>query len=287
MNLDYVYQVPHFVAAGETLSSTGYDVRVGGKGLNQSVALAKAGADVVHAGATGIGAKPLIEFLQAQGISTDHLRQSNFSTGHTVIQVTPSGENCILLYQGANADLNLPYIDKILALAKPGDYLLTQNETNLVPEIIKRGHAQGLIVALNPSPVTEELAGELPYECVDFLLLNEIEAEALTGSKVPDIAAKTLAERSRNMRVVLTLGKSGAICQYQGKQYRQEAYSVQAVDTTAAGDTFTGYFLSAIMSGKDEIAAMELAARASALTVSRPGAAESIPTLEDVFNLQF
>ncbi len=287
LNIDYVYQVPHFVAGGETLAAGSLSRFSGGKGLNQSVALARAGLEVRHAGAVGRDGLFLLEELRAAGVDTGHVEVlEDVSTGHAVIQRTPSGENCILLYGGANRRITPAQIDRVLADCGPGDALILQNEISRLPYLAERAREQGMTVALNPSPMEEALLPLLPL--ADYLLLNEVEAAQLLaglGRPVPEAEeplAAALAEALPSTAVLLTLGSRGSLFTQGARLLRQAAVSVRAVDTTAAGDTYTGFFLAGVLGGREAEWAMRYAATAAAIAVTRPGAAPSIPSRQEV-----
>ena len=287
LNIDYVYQVPHFVGGGETLAAGSLSRFSGGKGLNQSIALARAGLEAWHAGAIGRDGRFLLEELQEAGVHTGYVEVlEDVSTGHAIIQRTPSGENCILLYGGANRSITREQVDRVLAGFGPGDALVLQNEISQLPYLAERAKARGMTVALNPSPMEEGLLPLLPL--ADYLLLNEIEAAQLwqgLGSALPeaeeDLAA-ALAAALPSTAVVLTLGPRGSLYADGTRLARQAAVPVRAVDTTAAGDTYTGFFLAGALEGRGVEWAMEFAAAAAAIAVTRPGAAPSIPSREEV-----
>ena len=287
LNIDYVYQVPHFVAGGETLAAGSLSRFSGGKGLNQSVALARAGLEVRHAGAVGRDGLFLLEELRAAGVDTGHVEVlEDDPTGHAVIQRTPSGENCILLYGGANRRITPAQIDRVLADCGPGDALILQNEISRLPYLAERARERGMTVALNPSPMEEGLLPLLPL--ADYLLLNEVEAAQLLaglGRPVPEAEeplAAALAEALPSTAVLLTLGSRGSLFTQGARLLRQAAVSVRAVDTTAAGDTYTGFFLAGVLGGREAEWAMRYAATAAAIAVTRPGAAPSIPSRQEV-----
>lgn len=287
LNIDYTYDVPRFVSRGETLSSSCLRMFSGGKGLNQSVALARAGARVFHAGAVGEDGCFLLEELRRAGVDTGCVEVfGHIRTGHAIIQRNPDGDNCILLYGGANRAISPAQADAILSRFRPGDLLVLQNEISALDHIIKRGKQLGLRLALNPAPIDPSIPA-LGLEALDWLLLNEVEAAQLLGLEPqpdPDGAtlARQIAERFPGPTVVLTLGEGGAVCLEAGELFFQPAFSVPVEDTTAAGDTFTGFFLAGTLEGMDPAEAMELAAAAAALAVGRKGAAPSIPTREEV-----
>ena len=195
--------------------------------------------------------------------------------------VEEAGGNCIILFGGANRCVTDEMIDRALAPMEAGDYLLMQNEINAPQRLIEKAYAKGVKVVLNPSPAAPEMK-QWPLDKVDLFILNEVEGGDLTGESDPEAILDALLAKFPDSRVVLTLGEQGSVYADAKQRIRQAAFRADAVDTTAAGDTFTGYFLSALMEGKDIPYALKLASRASAITVSRPGAAKSIPTLDEV-----
>lgn len=284
LNIDYTYDVGHFVSAGETLLSTNRQVFSGGKGLNQSIALSRAGAETYHAGA--VGAEDggfLLDMLARAGVNVEHVARVPGATGHAIIQRDGGGQNCILLYGGANQTVTPQQAEKVLEEFEAGDWLMVQNEISAVKEIMELAHEKGMKIALNPSPMDEKILA-LPLEYVNLLLLNEVEAAAIcpgcgeSGAELLDALGKKLG----GCGVVLTLGGAGALCAVDGVTAEQEVFAVETVDTTGAGDTFTGFFLAAYMEGRPVQEAMRRAAAAAAIAVSRAGAAPSIPTLEEV-----
>ena len=283
LNLDLVYQMPHFVRAGETLSSTGFSRNVGGKGLNQSVALAKAGAEIYHAGLVGEDGEMLRAFLADNGVDTRFVRTIDQPSGHAVIQVVPEGNNCIFLYGGANQCVTEAFIQEVLENFGPGDFLVLQNEINKIDAIIHAAHARGMQVVLNPSPVADNLKA-LPLEKISWFILNEIEGAELSGETEADRILDKLTALYPHAKIVLTLGGDGSVYAGDGERVRQKAYRVQAVDTTAAGDTFTGFFFAAVADGVPAAEALRRASKASSISVTRPGAAASIPALNEVLD---
>lgn len=289
LNIDYVYQVPHFVGGGETLAAGSFSRFSGGKGLNQSVALARAGLKVQHAGAVGRDGLFLLEELREAGVRTDSVEVlEDVPTGHAIIQRTPAGENCILLYGGANRRITREQIGRVLSGFGPGDALVLQNEISQLPDLAERARERGLTVALNPSPMEEGLLPLFPL--ADYLLLNEIEAAQFLqsrGAPVPEAGealAAALAEALPFTAVLLTLGARGSLFTDGARLVRQAALPVRAVDTTAAGDTYTGFFLAGVLGGQSVEWAMRYASAAAAIAVTRPGAAPSIPSREEVLS---
>ncbi len=281
LNLDYVYSVDHFVAEGETLASSVRNTFCGGKGLNQSVALARAGACAYHAGSVGPEGGMLTDMLQSAGVNVTYTRQVDTPTGHAIIQVDPKGRNCILLFGGANRCNDEEFIDRVLADFDAGDWLVLQNEISGLSHLITAAKAKGMTVVLNPSPFDLSLLAAGLGE-VDYLLLNETEGKQLTGYDAPDNILNAIRRAYPAIKVVLTLGKDGCIYDDGEVRVSHGIFPVKAVDTTAAGDTFTGFFISAISTGVSPAEAIRRASAASAIAVSRPGAAPSVPTAEEV-----
>ena len=281
MNLDFVYSVDHIVAPGETEASTSLDVFLGGKGMNQSVALAKAGADVYHAGLIGEDGKVFLDACTEHNVNGKHIRIVEGKTGHAIIQRDKNAQNCILLFGGANQLLTEEYVDSVLKDFEAGDILLLQNEVNMLPYIVDKAYEKGMQIALNPSPFDDKLKA-VDMGKIGIFLLNEVEGEQVTGLKDPEeIIAKLLAMYPE-ARIVLTLGKDGAVYADKGQKHFQPIFKVKAVDTTAAGDTFSGYFLAATADGLDVPSALKMAAKASSIAVTRPGAVPSIPLRAEV-----
>lgn len=284
LNIDYTYKVDHFVSKGETLSSAGLETFSGGKGLNQSVALSKAGAKTFHAGAIGEEGKFLVEELSAAGVDTKFVEvKSDVRTGHAIIQNSPDGDNCILLFGGANRSITKERAEEVLSGFEKGDVLILQNEISSLEHILSMGKEKGMKVVLNPSPIDDALL-RMPIGKADILILNEVEAGRILGKEVFDgeEAATELLEKYPETDIVLTMGKKGSFFKNAEKCVFQPAFCVKAVDTTAAGDTYTGYFVAGIMEGMPPEKAMEFASKASAIAVTRPGASPSIPNRTEV-----
>ena len=282
LNIDYTYRVDHFVGKGETLAAESLQVFSGGKGLNQAIALARAGAETWMAGAVGEDGRFLLEELAAADVRTDHVSVlQQVRTGNAIIQNDKTGDNCILLYGGANRAVTEAQADAALGHFCAGDWLLLQNEINQLPYIMRQAHARGMKIAFNPSPMEARVL-DFPLEYVDLFLLNRVEAAQLTGQDgAADDLLRVLREKFPGAAVVLTLGEQGAVYADSEQTIWQAAYPAEAVDTTAAGDTFTGFFLASLLRGEGVPQAMERAARAAAIAVTRRGAAPSIPTLAE------
>ena len=286
LNLDYVYQVKTIAQPGETVPCDTMTRFPGGKGANQSVALARAGIPVWHAGLLGADGEWMRRLLGEAGIDTRFVQISEvWQSGHAIIQVDARGMNSIIVYGGANQHIPHSFIAQVLAEAQEGDWLVLQNEINLTPELLKAGKAAGLKICFNPAPFTADVL-DFPLDCVDVFILNEIEAAGLArrpeGTDVEDLAEE-LQDAFPESMICITLGADGAVCRSpETGLVRQIAYATRVVDTTAAGDTFTGFFLAEIAQHAPVQAALELASRAAALAISRPGAIPSIPTRKEV-----
>lgn len=285
LNIDYVYSVDHMVTPGETLASYSMNTFCGGKGLNQSIALAKAGVPVYHAGLVGEEGAALLKACKEGGVNTEFIRMIPGKSGHTIIQVDKEGQNCILLFGGANQSVTAQYVDEVLSHFEKGDILLLQNEINMLDYIIDKAYDKGMMIILNPSPYNEALA-VCDYSKISMFLLNEVEGAQVTGETEAGAILDKLKTIYPEARVVLTLGGDGSVYQYKEEKYRQGIYKVKAVDTTAAGDTFTGYFISSVIDGLPVPEGLSLAAKASAIAVSREGATASIPLREEVLKAE-
>lgn len=281
LNLDYVYQVPRFLAPGETMSASSVTVVPGGKGLNQSIALARAGADVWHAGVVGAGSGMLTELLEANGVDLTWLKRSENIQGNAIIQVTPAGENAILLCGGSNREITGEQVQETISHFDKGDWLILQNEVSYLEEMVHEAGKRRMHIVLNPSPFEEKLLA-LDFSVIDWLFINEVEGLQMTGNAEPEEILSILRERYPEMNVVLTLGRQGAVCDTPNERVYQPAFPVKTVDTTAAGDTFTGYFIASYTKGLSLKECMARAAAASAISVSRHGASVSIPLMAEV-----
>lgn len=288
LNIDHVYQVEHLVRPGETLPSTEYRRFQGGKGANQSVALARAGADVFHAGRIGPEGLWLRDAIAAEGVDVTHVGLDNQPTGHAIIQVDPAGENSILLYGGANLTVTSEDAHYVLSHFGEGDWLLLQNEISSLPTILLEAYERGLTVAFNPAPMTPEVMS-YPLEGVSLFVVNQTEGATLaeTNDVSPETVVGALQARLPNAAILLTLGGDGSLYAHGGECIRTPAVAVNAVDTTAAGDTFIGYFLAELLAGESVQKSLALASRAAALCVTRPGAADSIPRRDEIEDSSF
>ena len=274
--IDNVYLVPHFVRPGETLLCDNYQVYPGGKGLNQSLALAYAGAQVAHAGKVGSDGLWLKELLTNANVDTSLISVDSGPSGHANIQVTPSGENSIVLFGGANRTITREDVDNVLAQVTKGDFLLLQNEISSLEYLVQRAAEMQLRIVFNAAPMTKEVAA-LPIESMELLIINEIEGASLTNEGEPQEIVNSLLSQYPELRVLLTLGAEGALFADKNGTSRAHALAVVTVDTTGAGDTFTGYFLAGYARGDSIEDCLASAAEAASICVTRPGAASSIP----------
>lgn len=286
INIDHVYRVPHLVRPGETLSSTDYQIVLGGKGANQSLALARAGGRVDHWGQLGESDRWALETLREAGVGTERIALMAGASGHTVIQVDDAGENAIVLFGGTNQRFESERLDKLVDEAEHGSWLLLQNECNATADIIERALEHGLKVAFNPAPMTQEVR-KLPLDDLSLLFVNRGEAASLVDLEEGEEASpliEALHERLPETDIVLTLGGDGAwfIAANSGETHYQPARPVEVVDTTGAGDTFIGYYMAALQHGCDFTTCLARATAAAALAVQRPGAATGIPTRDEV-----
>ena len=285
INIDHVYRVPHFVQPGETLSAVSLSDFPGGKGLNQSVALALAGGNVAHAGKIGPDGAAMVAVLRRAGVDVSLMDEGGSATGHAIIQVNETGQNCILLHKGANFELDEAFVRRALSAYGAGDILVLQNEVGLLPHIMEAAHQKGMRIAFNPSPIGPEIDA-CPLDYVDWFLLNEIEGAALSGEDDHAKVLDAMAAKYPNAAIVLTVGKNGVLYCDKTQRLRHGIYNVPVVDTTAAGDTFTGFFIGLTAQGYPAEEALRLASVASSIAVSRAGASVSVPTLQEVRDAQ-
>ena len=283
LNLDFVYTVDHFVRAGETMSVKGMELFLGGKGLNQSVALSRAGLKVRHIGAVGNDGAALKQALSDNGVDTAFVYDLDMPNGQAIIQRTEDGQNGIFAFPGANHAITEAHMKSAVEACDPGDILLLQNEVNDIGSMMRLAKARGMRIVVNPSPVDAQILAA-PLELADMLIVNEVEAEALCGETQPSAMLPALKARFPHAALLLTLGEAGAafLPVNAAEPFRQAAYRVIPADTTAAGDTFTGFFLATLENTENPAEALDMAAKAAALSVSKKGAMPSIPTMEEV-----
>lgn len=277
INVDHLYDLPRLPAPGETVAATGLTSGLGGKGANQSVAAALAGARVRHVGAVGPDGPPLVDRLAEFGIDTSGVRITDTPTGHAIVMVDVSGENQIVIYSGANMAQDIDVITRILGQASRGDWLMLQNETSLQAETAAKAQARGMNVAYSAAPFdVQAVEAVLPH--VTLLIVNQVEAEQLVmarGTPILDIPVPN---------VLVTKGAKGA--DWHDTHLRSTvsvpAFQVTAIDTTGAGDTFAGYVVAGLSQGLSPRSALRRASAAAAISVTRKGTSDAIPSLAEV-----
>jgi ribokinase len=277
INADLFYQVPHLIGPGETLASTEHSRGLGGKGANMSVATSRAAARAVHIGAVGPDGRWAVDRLLEYGVDTRHITEVSDPTGHAVIMVDPAGENAILLFPGANHAITDTHIANALGEATEDDTFLFQNETSAQVEGATLASAKGMRVVYAAAPFdADAVLAVLPL--LDMLVMNAVEAQQLT--EATGIALTDLPVRD----IVVTLGGDG--CRWlntdTGADRHFPAIPVTPVDTTGAGDTFTGFLVAALDRGLPMEQAISLGQQAGAIMVTRHGTADVIPDLKDV-----
>lgn len=286
LNIDYTYHVPHIVKEGETISSVKMNKNAGGKGANQAVALSKAGVETAIAGKIGHDGDYLIDTLKEYGVDTCLLSKDyGCETGKAIIQVDEHGKNSILLFPGTNHLIKTDEIGSILNQYSEGDYLILQNEVNNLEEIIKQAENKGMKICINPSPISNSLLNT-DLSNANMIFLNEIEGKAFAdlsdNSEYRDVL-NVLGDKWPNSHIILTCGEDGSFYYHKGMIVEQKAIKCNVVDTTAAGDTFMGFFVAAWIKGMDKSNCLFYASKAASLAVSKNGAMVSIPFANEVF----
>lgn len=282
LNIDKTYSVRNIVKAGETINSLSYEEFIGGKGLNQSIALANAGADVWHAGLVGqADGGPLIQRLKDSGVNTDLVEKRDKPSGHALIQVDEKGMNSIIVDGGTNRMVDRPYVDKVLSNFGPGDLLLIQNEISELAYIVDSAYEKSMTICLNPSPY-DDMLDEIDLSKITYFLVNEIEARAISKTGEEEGALEHILKTYPGSKVVMTLGSRGAIYDDGFTSYRVDGNKIEVVDTTAAGDTFCGFFLASISKSMPIQDSMDLANYAASITCTKKGASNSIPLLDQI-----
>jgi ribokinase len=273
INADHIYRLPRLPTPGETLPATGYRRMLGGKGANQSIAAARAGAEVRHLGAVGRDGAWMLAALADCGVDVSGVVMVDEASGHAIVMVDDAGENAIVIHPGANRALDLPQVTAALSGLSPGDWLLLQNETNLQAETARLARDAGAQVVYSAAPFeVEAVSSVLPF--VTLLILNAVEAAQLEAALGPVNVPYFL----------VTKGARGAVWndRKSGETVSIGAHSAPVRDTTGAGDCFAGYVVAALAMGYTVHAALRLANAAAALQVTRDGASGAIPTLSEV-----
>ena len=283
-NIDYVYSLDHVVKVGETETTHKLETFPGGKGLNQSIAVARAGVKIYHAGCVGNDSEILTNILQENGVDISYLKTIDAKNGHAVIQVSSRGENSIFLYPGSNEMITTDFVDTVLDNFNTGDIILLQNEINNLDYIVKKAYQKGMCIILNPSPFNERIS-KINFSMLSYIVLNEVELSGISGCAELEEGLLYLKSKYPWLKVILTLGENGSVFVNGNQEFRQAAFKVDVVDTTAAGDTFMGYFVAELSMGTEYSRILKIASAASAVTVSRKGAAPSIPNRSEVLSL--
>lgn len=281
LNIDKVYAVEEIVKGGETIDSVSFSESVGGKGLNQSIAVAKAGGNIMHAGCVGKDGEILLQALKDNNVDTSLIKTVETASGQAIIQVDKHGQNCIILFHGANYEVDKAYIDEAMQDFAQGDILILQNEISNIDYIIEVAKAKQMKIYLNPSPINENL-NKYNMQTIDGIFVNEHEGAYLADKEKVEDILDSLASKYPELEIILTFGDKGAYYRHKDINIFQPAYKVDAVDTTAAGDTFTGYFIALRQQGKSIEESLQKASKASSITVSRKGASISIPKIAEV-----
>jgi len=289
VNIDMVFHVDHIVAPGETQSSSGVSIGAGGKGANQAAAFAKAlcevdDVSVYLAGKCGDDGRFILDKLSGFGVDVSYMRHAACGTGQAIIQVDKDGQNSIILYGGGNQCIERNEVDETLSFFSSDDVLCVNCEINNLGYVIDRAYEKGMRIFVNPSPVNDVIS-QIDFSKVSALVVNEVEGAALAGlecgASYEDVM-EVLSNRWSSCEVVMTVGGDGAYYSFQGQSLKVPAVKTCVVDTTAAGDTFMGYFLASRLNGLNAEDSLKRASFASSITVSRPGAMDSIPFASEV-----
>lgn len=283
-NIDYVYSLDHIVTVGETEKTHRLEIFPGGKGLNQSIAVARAGGKIYYAGCVGNGGEMLTDILLESGVDISYLSRTSEKNGHAIIQVSSQGENSIFLYPGSNEMVTREYVDEVLKHFEKDDIILLQNEISNVDYIIEKAFEKKMCIILNPSPFNDRIAN-IDFNKLSYIIINEVEAKDISGCDDPDEGLLYIKTKYSDLKIILTLGSRGCVYADSTQEYRQPSFKVDAVDTTAAGDTFTGYFIAELARGPDYKKILKIASAASAIAVSKNGAAPSIPDRHTVLTM--
>lgn len=293
INMDLVTVVSKTPKIGETILGKSFDQIAGGKGANQAVAMARLGADVSMIGRVGSDSfgEVLTKGMKKDGLGVEGIEKiEGVSTGIASIVVDDDAHNSIIVVPGANFEINESDIDRHKNLYEKADIVVHQLETplNVVEYSLKMAKSMGKITILNPAPA-KELSDEI-IENVDYLIPNETELELLSGMEIKGeedvVAASRILMEKGVKKLVVTLGSEGSMYIDENVTKKVKAYTVEAVDTTAAGDSFIGGLTVAISRGETFAEAMEFATKVGAITVTRRGAQTSLPTMEELENFR-
>lgn len=281
LNIDHVYQIDHHPVAGETVSCIEFSIHAGGKGGNQSIAIARAGGKVCHVGKIGYDGLWMVENMKNDGVDTSNIFVSTKSTGHAIVQVDKNGQNSIIIYGGTNKDISTDEIDTVLCKCQKDDPVLVQNEISNVGYLISQAGLLGLEIYFNPAPMSDDV---FSYELdkVTMLIINKKEGQMLSGKTDEEDIINEIIKKYPEVKVLLTLGEHGAIYAEKTGRIHVHGCNVPAVDTTGAGDVFIGYLLAGLQKKNDLEYCLSFANKAAAISVTRRGAAASIPKHTEV-----
>lgn len=281
LNIDKLYEVSEIGKEGETIASLSFQEGIGGKGLNQSVAIKKAGGKVYHAGLVGEDdGDLLLDFIKENEIDS-LIEKTDGPSGHAIIQIDKDGNNSIMVTGGANHNITPDYVDRVMEVFDNGDFLIIQNEINANPYIIGKAKSKNIKIFLNPSPIDDKI-NNIDLNLIDYLLINENEGEKLTGRFESEEMINYFKTNYPDLAIILTLGERGGVYAKGNDFISFSAYPVDVVDSTAAGDTFLGYFVANLAAGKDIEECLDMASLAASLTCKKKGAALAIPSLDEV-----
>ncbi len=279
--VDNVYHVQNIARAGETVTSLGHEIHPGGKGLNQSLAAARAGAEVIHVGCVGTDGGSLVDVLSGSGVDVSYIRTIDSASGSAIIQVDAQGRNAIFITGGANRRVSKEQVEAAVSLLETDDWLLVQNEINDLDFVLKSAALGNVNVAFNVAPVDGRESTYL-YDYVSLLIVNEIESMAVAQTDNHELAFNIIRSQYPNTKVILTLGRLGLRHGHGDNQLYVPAFEVEVVDETAAGDAFIGFYMAALLRSEPLEVALREASAAGALAVTTTGAATSIPRREEV-----
>lgn len=281
LNIDFIYKLEHIVMPNETIKSTTCEVSAGGKGLNQAMAFAKTGLPVYIASNLGKNGQVLADTLSSGNVDISLLNHVDEDSGEAIIQVDENGNNAIIVCGNCNEHITEEYIESVFSHFEKGDILVIQNEINNLDLIINTAKDKGIILVFNPSPFNHVIK-TLPMNKIDYLFINEVEGKQLTSYDDEKCIVEHILKDYPEMKIVLTLGERGAVYADKCEYIYEPAKKVEVVDTVGAGDTFTGYFIYGVESGKTVKESLQMAATASSIVIGRHGAGNSIPTLNEV-----
>lgn len=281
LNIDKIYEVDEIGKEGETISSSNFEETIGGKGLNQTVAIHRAGGEVYHAGLIGDrDSAILLDFIEDNKINS-LIEKIDGPSGHAIIQIDQSGGNSIMVNGGANHKISSEYVDRVIKSFSKGDFLIIQNEINANSYVIEKAKEKGMIIFLNPSPIDDRI-NDIDLTQIDYILINENEGEKLTGRFEPEEIINYFKTNYPNLAIILTLGVDGGVYAKDKDYISFKAHPVEVIDSTAAGDTFLGYFVANLARGKEIEEILDLASFAASLTCKKKGAARAIPSIDEV-----